>query len=91
MSGPGAAAVGIGSWAKCCLSFARGLEFVAREPLHFARLPGGFLPQRETKLRHSGQTREVPIGVKLVARLMVMILHVLFRLGFTPGRVTAGE
>jgi hypothetical protein len=73
------------------LFFSRGFEFVAGSPaLEFRSCRGG-AAEDEAEAGHFGETGKVPVGLKLVARLVVVVIDVVFGLGLAPGGVVAFE
>src|ERR1035437_10933008 len=70
---------------------ARRLPFVAGLPLHFGGLAGRLQTQHKTKLRYFCEACEIPVGVKLVTRLVVVMLNVIVGLRCAPRHVVAGK
>src|SRR5207253_5034140 len=73
------------------LFFSDGFEFVAGLPALELRSCGGGAAEDEAEAGHFRKTGKVPVGLKLVTRLVVAVVDVVFGLSFAPGGVVPFE
>src|SRR5579864_4160733 len=78
-----------GESVPCFALLARRFKFVVGLPTGQRGLRSRFASERETESRHLGKPCEIPVGVILVARLMIMMVDVIFSLGLAPRGVVA--
>src|ERR1700719_5360359 len=76
-------------WCGGLALLARRFKFVAGLPAGQSGLRSRFLSERQTKARHLGKPDEIHLGAIFVARLMIIMIDVIFRLRLAPRGVVA--